>query len=131
MFPQCTARDAACEAHHIQPWWDGGATALNNLVLLCNHHHTLIEPDRYNRPADRWTIHINPDTATPELTPPGRTLRFTQANADCHDHPPPEQPVPIKQVTHPPRQGPALGDPPAGVQRSKACEYPEQRRAII
>ncbi len=76
VFPQCTARDAACEAHHIQPWWAGGATALSNLVLLCNHHHKLIEPDRYNRPADRWIIHINPDTGTPELTPPGRTLGF-------------------------------------------------------
>ncbi|MEO7586734.1 MAG: DUF222 domain-containing protein, partial [Arachnia sp.] len=77
VFPNCTAPDSACEAHHLQPWWAGGATALWNLVLLCPHHHKLVEPGRFSRPGDRWVIHLDPDTGTPVVTPPGRTERFT------------------------------------------------------
>ena len=86
IFPGCTTSDSACEAHHLQPWWAGGATALHNLVLLCRHHHGLVEPDRYRRPGDQWHIHINPDTGTPIITPPGRTQRFTGRE-------PPENPL--------------------------------------
>ena len=32
-FPGCQNR--RCDAHHVQHWADGGATALDNLVLLC------------------------------------------------------------------------------------------------
>ena len=27
------------DAHHLEHWADGGATALDNLVLLCRRHH--------------------------------------------------------------------------------------------
>ncbi|MEO7586752.1 MAG: DUF222 domain-containing protein, partial [Arachnia sp.] len=83
VFPNCTAPDSACEAHHLQPWWAGGATALWNLVLLCPHHHKLVEPDRFSRPGDRWRIHLDPDTGTPVVTPPGRTDRFTSKANDA------------------------------------------------
>ena len=36
-FPGCTAR--RCDAHHVEHWIDGGATSLDNLVLLCRRHH--------------------------------------------------------------------------------------------
>jgi hypothetical protein len=36
-FPGCTSR--RCDAHHIEHWADGGATRLDNLVLLCRRHH--------------------------------------------------------------------------------------------
>ncbi len=85
VFPGCTAPDSACEAHHITPWWAGGHTALTNLVLLCPHHHKLVEPDRYNRSEDRWIIHIDPDTGQPVLTPPGRTTKFA-SRADPPPH---------------------------------------------
>jgi hypothetical protein len=29
-------------AHHLQHWIDGGPTNLNNLILLCGHHHRLV-----------------------------------------------------------------------------------------
>lgn len=77
VFPGCTAPDSACEAHHLRPWWQGGVTALYNLVLLCPHHHRLVEPERYQRPTDRWSIHIDSDTGQPVITPPRRTHRFT------------------------------------------------------
>ncbi len=76
IFPGCTAADTRCEAHHLQPWWAGGATAMHNLVLLCGFHHALVEPDRYRRPGDRWLIHIDHHTGQPVITPPGRTQRF-------------------------------------------------------
>jgi len=40
-FPGCT-NDKFVDGHHIQHWADGGETSLDNLVLLCRHHHHLI-----------------------------------------------------------------------------------------
>ncbi len=31
-----------CHAHHIKHWVDGGETSLDNMLLLCGHHHRLI-----------------------------------------------------------------------------------------
>ena len=39
-FPGCTAR--RCDAHHVEHWIDGGATSLDNLVLLCRRHHRAV-----------------------------------------------------------------------------------------
>jgi hypothetical protein len=38
-FPGCDRPHPWCDAHHIHHWADGGSTALDNLVLLCRHHH--------------------------------------------------------------------------------------------
>jgi hypothetical protein len=35
----CDRPVAWTEAHHIQHWADGGATAAENLILLCRFHH--------------------------------------------------------------------------------------------
>jgi Domain of unknown function (DUF222)/HNH endonuclease len=40
-FPGCTC-SRFVDAHHIQHWADGGETAMENLVLLCRHHHRLV-----------------------------------------------------------------------------------------
>jgi hypothetical protein len=39
-FPACSAR--RCDVHHIEHWMDGGATSLDNLMLLCRRHHRLL-----------------------------------------------------------------------------------------
>ncbi len=39
-FPGCTAR--RCDAHHIESWANGGATSVDNLVLLCRRHHRAV-----------------------------------------------------------------------------------------
>jgi hypothetical protein len=40
-FPGCTAQRHV-DAHHVNHWADGGGTSLDNLVLLCRHHHRLV-----------------------------------------------------------------------------------------
>jgi len=37
--PGCTRPPSHCEAHHLDHWARGGPTDLDNLVLLCWHHH--------------------------------------------------------------------------------------------
>lgn len=48
-FPSCQRTARWCDAHHIVPWTHGGPTNLDNLVLLCRRHHTLIHQTQ-------WTI---------------------------------------------------------------------------
>ena len=38
-FPTCDQPPGTSEAHHVTGWADGGATSLDNLVMLCGHHH--------------------------------------------------------------------------------------------
>src|SRR6056297_3021856 len=65
-FPGCTA-DKHVDAHHIQHWADGGATKMDNLVLLCRHHHRLVHEGGYGV---RMTA-----KGTPKFTDPtGRTI---------------------------------------------------------
>ena len=40
-FPGCT-NTRFVDGHHIEHWADGGATSMDNLVLLCRHHHHLV-----------------------------------------------------------------------------------------
>lgn len=41
-FPGCARPPKHCDSHHITFWSDGGDTSVDNAVLLCRHHHTLI-----------------------------------------------------------------------------------------
>ncbi|MGW5365641.1 DUF222 domain-containing protein [Actinopolymorpha pittospori] len=61
-FPHCRRPEKWTEAHHIQHWIDGGATDLNNGVLLCQHHHTTIH-------TKGWVVRMGPD-GHPEYIPP-------------------------------------------------------------
>ena len=40
-FPGCN-HHRFVDAHHIHHWADGGDTSIDNLVLLCRHHHRLV-----------------------------------------------------------------------------------------
>jgi hypothetical protein len=44
-FPGCELR--YCDAHHIEHWADGGATALDNLLLLCRRHHRAVHEEGF------------------------------------------------------------------------------------
>ena len=63
VFPGCTRPPVACDAHHLQHWADGGATALDNLVLLCRAHHTTLH-------TTPWQVRLRRDDRRPEFVPP-------------------------------------------------------------
>jgi hypothetical protein len=60
VHPGCTRTPAFCDGHHVVHWADGGATDLDNLVLLCRHHHRTLH-------AGHWSL----VPATPAHAPPG------------------------------------------------------------
>jgi hypothetical protein len=45
-FPGCT-HQTFLEGHHIKHWADGGETSLDNLSLLCSHHHRYVHEYGY------------------------------------------------------------------------------------
>ena len=46
-FPGCERRRFV-DAHHVVHWARGGETSLDNLVLLCRHHHRLVHEGGYS-----------------------------------------------------------------------------------
>lgn len=74
-FPGCTRPPVMGHAHHVRHWADGGRTSLDNLVLLCGHHHRTVHhtpwevrlgddhrpeflpPPKYGRPPPEWIRH--------------------------------------------------------------------------
>jgi hypothetical protein len=49
-FPGCNRQPQWCEAHHVDGWVESlGETNIDNLILLCRRHHTLIHNTK-------WTI---------------------------------------------------------------------------
>ncbi|MCP2241835.1 HNH endonuclease signature motif containing protein [Lentzea aerocolonigenes] len=46
-FPGCFRPPRHCDAHHIKHWANGGDTSVDNAVLLCRHHHTLIHKSEW------------------------------------------------------------------------------------
>jgi hypothetical protein len=70
-FPGCTAR--RCDAHHVEHWVDGGATALDNLVLVCRRHHRLVHEGG-------WNIELTAGEAT-FIRPDGRPLVAAPASS--------------------------------------------------
>jgi hypothetical protein len=73
-FPGCRRPAKACHIHHLTPRSRGGATALGNLVPMCEFHH-LVVIHQWG-----WTLSLNADGTTTATSPHGRTL---------HDHDPP------------------------------------------
>jgi hypothetical protein len=57
-FPGCE-RHRFTDAHHIKHWAHGGETSLENLILLCRHHHRLAHEGGFSieRSAD-GEIHV-------------------------------------------------------------------------
>jgi hypothetical protein len=62
-FPGCT-RHKNLHAHHVVYWADGGRTDLDNLVLVCSRHHTLIHTQGF-------TLTLHPDRRLDVHTPHG------------------------------------------------------------
>ncbi|MFC0315774.1 DUF222 domain-containing protein [Gordonia phosphorivorans] len=61
-FPGCGAPPSWCDGHHVEHWEHGGATSLDNGVLLCRRHHTVIHHGG-------WEVYIGRDRQ-PWFVPP-------------------------------------------------------------
>jgi 5-methylcytosine-specific restriction protein A len=78
-YPGCDRPAHRCQIHHRLHWFDGGGTDINNLVMLCTQHHTVIHQSG-------WAIRMH--RGHPEFIPP-RWLDPTQTPR----RQPPRQPV--------------------------------------
>lgn len=69
-FPGCT-HGRWLKAHHIVHWACGGATDLPNLMLLCQHHHTLVHEGGITIAGGpgHWQF-VHPDGTDLAMTPP-------------------------------------------------------------
>ncbi|HWJ97890.1 MAG TPA: HNH endonuclease, partial [Acidimicrobiales bacterium] len=88
-FPGCHARHHRAHAHHVVWWEHGGCTDIDNLALLCPHHHRLVHRG---------------------LDPHPRTRRPRLPKARRHHHR--TAPVPASRLSTPP--GPAARPDPWG-----------------
>jgi hypothetical protein len=46
-YPGCGRPGGWTDAHHIRHWRHGGRTDLDNLILLCRHHHSDLHRGEY------------------------------------------------------------------------------------
>lgn len=76
VFPGCDAPTSWCDVHHLHHRAHGGGRSLDNGVLLCRRHHTLLH-QTWPR-GRRWQLHRAPDgtgwhaTSPTEVTWTGR-----------------------------------------------------------
>ena len=69
-FPHCDRPPQWTDAHHLVHWVDGGPTSLDNMVLLCRRHHTLIHHSEWEvRIRDRLPEFIPPAFIDPDRKP--------------------------------------------------------------
>ncbi|MEO8851837.1 MAG: DUF222 domain-containing protein, partial [Allobranchiibius sp.] len=59
-FPHCDRPPHWCDAHHVTPWWCGGATTLTNAALLCARHHTIVHRDLLTAQVTTTSVTWNP-----------------------------------------------------------------------
>lgn len=67
-FPGCGVR--VCDAHHVRHWADGGATRLDNLVLLCRRHHRAVHEEGFR-------VVLGKDDSIRFYTPRGKPVADT------------------------------------------------------
>ncbi|WP_334271069.1 HNH endonuclease signature motif containing protein [Saccharopolyspora indica] len=60
-FPGCDRPPGTPQAHHVVHWIDGGPTTVENMVMLCAHHHRVVH-------GQRWGIELH--HGRPVFTPP-------------------------------------------------------------
>ena len=83
VFPGCDARIQWCHAHHTIPYEIGHRTRLDELVLLCPHHHRLIHKQG-------WTLTRNLDTGHTTVTRPDHTTLTAPRRPTERPNPPPD-----------------------------------------
>jgi hypothetical protein len=79
-FPGC-CESRYVDAHHVHHWCDGGETRLDNLVLLCRHHHRLLHQEGYEI-VKRGEQHFEFLTPAGDAMPTARVPQFAAAAED-------------------------------------------------
>ncbi len=79
VVPGCAAT-RGLHAHHVRHWEDGGDTELDNLILLCPHHHRL--RTGYPPEGHRQRRQPTPPRVTGPTTQPTPAHRGTLPRAD-------------------------------------------------
>jgi hypothetical protein len=70
-FPGCDRPPGWCRAHHLIHWVNNGPTDLDNLCLLCSHHHHLVHEGRHRvRRTDDGTLEFTRPDGTAIHAPP-------------------------------------------------------------
>ena len=60
--PGCCTPSNWCDAHHVKHWLHGGETKIENLVLLCRRHHTMVHNDKtFEEKLSNWLHQKAPD----------------------------------------------------------------------
>lgn len=62
--PGCDRPAQWCDSHHVVPWYHGGRTDLDNLVLLCRRHHRAVHRGVWRIEAlghGRFRFHLRDD----------------------------------------------------------------------
>ncbi len=73
-FPGCS-HTKWLDAHHIRHWTDGGETSLENLVLLCTHHHRLLHEGGFQMlPREGGSYYFGKRDGRPVELAEGQTL---------------------------------------------------------
>ncbi|TCO40638.1 HNH endonuclease signature motif containing protein, partial [Actinocrispum wychmicini] len=70
-FPACDRPANVCDSHHVLEWRKGGPTKLQNLALLCTHHHRLIHHSDWQAEM----VNGRPQFIPPPYVDPSRTPR--------------------------------------------------------
>jgi hypothetical protein len=68
-FPGCNNR-RFLECHHVEHWANGGETSIENLLLLCTKHHTLVHEGGFTIRKDfldHWAFFRPDGIAVPEV----------------------------------------------------------------
>ncbi|HLF62030.1 MAG TPA: DUF222 domain-containing protein [Acidimicrobiia bacterium] len=115
VFPGCDrpSHRGKANVHHLTHWADGGETSIDNLVLLCRHHHVLIHEGG-------WAL-----TGTPgdlRFLSPGWHRVGRRATAPTPVSRPLQRPGPIRR--HPSRRLSRRNPPGSGLCRSVATADP-------
>jgi len=65
--PDCPVPFRYCKAHHVVWWRHGGRTDLDNLLPVCNRHHTAIHHEG-------WEVKLQPDRTVTVTLPGGEVM---------------------------------------------------------
>ncbi|SEG49660.1 HNH endonuclease [Saccharopolyspora kobensis] len=99
-FPECDHPAGTPQAHHIVHWIDGGPTSLDNMVMLCAHHHRTIHNHHWHIELQRGRPVFTPPTdLDPARTPKpgGKAQPATHHHALHHLNTPPESRPPTSR----------------------------------